>query len=54
MEIDAPGEANERRIFYLSRAIEAETRAAEAIDPQMRQTWSKIVQTWRILAEELE
>jgi hypothetical protein len=39
---------------YRTRALEAERRAAEAIDPELRRTWLAVAQHWREMADQAD
>lgn len=48
-----PQSARERREVFLSKAEEAEKRAALATDEQARHSWLEIAESWHFLADQV-
>jgi len=45
--------AGERRKYYLSKALEADEKAAKCVDDAARQAWQDIAGSWRSLADRI-
>jgi hypothetical protein len=43
----------ERHDYYVARAVDAEKQAQACVDPQARQSWQRVAEGWRELANQL-
>jgi len=53
MDSKPPPSQWDRLESFRAKAKEADAKAAEAGDPQVRMTWMQIAQSWRMMAEHL-